>query len=143
MTILMLLMLTAPLDPAADIRAVIAAQSQAWNRGDLDGYLAPYWHSPELTFFSGAKISQGWEATRDRYRKRYQSEGHEMGQLEFSDLQIEILGPKAAFVRGAFRLTTSDGKNPHGIFTLIFRKFPGSGAAGGWKVVHDSTAAAE
>ena len=57
-----------------------------------------------------------------------------MGKLEFSDLQIEMLGPDAAFVRGACHLTMSDGKTPHGIFTLVFRRFPG-----GWKIVHDHT----
>ena len=28
-------------------------QAQAWNRGDLEGYMAGYLHSPELTFASG------------------------------------------------------------------------------------------
>jgi beta-aspartyl-peptidase (threonine type) len=59
-----------------------------------------------------------------------------MGKLEFSDLQIEPLAAGAAFVRGAWHLTTSDGKNPHGLFTLVFRKFPD-----GWKIIHDHTAA--
>ncbi len=39
---------------------------------------------------------------RDRYRKRYQSEGKAMGQLTFPDLEIEPLAPDAAFVRGRF-----------------------------------------
>jgi beta-aspartyl-peptidase (threonine type) len=61
-----------------------------------------------------------------------------MGQLKFSDLRIEMLGPESAFVRGSFHLTMSDGKTPHGIFTLVFRRFPD-----GWKIIHDHTSAAE
>jgi ketosteroid isomerase-like protein len=61
-----------------------------------------------------------------------------MGRLEFSDLNIQELAPDAAFVRGEWRLKMTDGKSPHGLFTLIFRKFPD-----GWKIVHDHTSAAD
>ena len=97
--------------------------------------MAGYWNSPELTFFSGAHEAKGWEAALDRYKKTYQSAGHEMGKLEFARLRIEMLGPNAAFVCGEFHLTMSDGKTPHGLFTLVFRKFPV-----GWKIVHDHSA---
>ena len=116
----------------AAIRAILQTQIDAWNRHDLEGFMAGYWNSPTLTFFSGAKETQGWQATLERYRKDYQSGDAEMGKLEFSDLQIDMLGPKSAFVRGKFRLTLSNGKQPHGLFTLIFREFPE-----GWRIVHD------
>ena len=61
-----------------------------------------------------------------------------MGKLEFSDLQIEGLSPDSAFVRGSWHLTMPDGKAPHGLFTLIFKKFPD-----GWKIVHDHTSSAD
>jgi ketosteroid isomerase-like protein len=116
-----------------EIRAVLDRQVQAWNRRDLEGFMQGYWHSPDLTFYSGGTVVSGWESTLDRYRKRYQSEGSEMGKLDFSDLKIELLGASAAFVRGRFHLkmTSSD---PAGIFTLTFRRF-----AGGWKIIHDHT----
>ena len=117
------------------IRKVIEDQQAAWNRQDLGGFMAGYWNSPELTFFSGAHESKGWQAALDRYKKSYQGAGHEMGKLEFANLRIEMLGPDAAFVRGEFHLTMSDGKTPHGLFTLVFRKFPE-----GWKIVHDHSA---
>lgn len=117
------------------ITQVLEEQTSAWNRQDLEGFMAGYWNSPELTFFSGAHESKGWQAALDRYKKSYQGAGHEMGKLEFSNLRIEMLGAEAAFVRGEFHLTMSDGKTPHGLFTLIFRKFPE-----GWKIVHDHSA---
>jgi uncharacterized protein (TIGR02246 family) len=119
----------------AAIRNVIENQQAAWNRQDLEGFMAGYWNSPNLTFFSGARDSEGWQAALDHYKKAYQGAGHEMGRLEFANLRIEMLGPEAAFVRGEFRLTMSDGKTPHGLFTLVFRKFPE-----GWKIVHDHSA---
>ena len=125
-------------DSAAAIKHVLAAQQDAWNRHDLDAFMSGYWNSPELTFFSGAKETRGWQATLERYRATYNSPGHAMGKLDFSDLRIEMLGPEAAFVRGTWHLTMPEGKNPQGKFTLIFRKF-----GDGWKIIHDHTSAAE
>ena len=119
-----------------EIRAVLDRQVGAWNRRDLEGFMQGYWHSPDLTFYSGGTVVSGWESTLDRYRKRYQSEGNEMGKLDFSDLKIELLGPSAAFVRGRFHLKMTSGESS-GIFTLTFRKL-----ADGWKIVHDHTSTA-
>ncbi len=120
------------LQAAKEIRAVMDGQVAAWNRHDLEGFMAGYWKSPELTFFSGATATKGWQPTLDRYRQRYQANGAAMGTLEFSDLSVEQLCPDAAFVRGHWQLTMPDGKQPHGLFTLVFRKFPE-----GWRIVHD------
>lgn len=125
-------------DSEAAIKHVLAAQQDAWNRHDLDAFMSGYWNSPELTFFSGAKETRGWQATLERYRATYNSAGHAMGKLDFSDLRIEMLGPEAAFVRGTWHLAMPEGKNPQGKFTLIFRKF-----GDGWKIIHDHTSAAE
>ena len=123
---------TKPEVQQAAIRKVLEAQVEAWNKHDLEGFMFGYRNSPDLTFFSGAKETQGWQATLERYRKNYASANAEMGKLEFSDLQIDMLGPQSAFVRGKFRLTLSNGKQPHGLFTLIFCEFPE-----GWRIVHD------
>jgi ketosteroid isomerase-like protein len=125
-------------DNSVAIEHVLRAQQEAWNHHDLNGFMAGYWNSPELTFFSGAKETSGWQATLDRYRSTYNSPGHEMGKLEFSGLRTAMLGPEAAFVRGEWHLTMPDGKTPHGLFTLVFHKFPE-----GWRIVHDHTSAAE
>ena len=121
----------------SQIQHVLSAQADAWNRHDLAGFMNGYWNSPALTFFSGASESKGWQAAFDHYRKTYQSEGREMGHLDFSDLVIQPLAPDSAFVRGAWKLTLSSGKTPHGLFTLVFRKFPD-----GWKIIHDHSSAA-
>jgi beta-aspartyl-peptidase (threonine type) len=126
---------SSPDTAAQEIGRVIVQQQDAWNRGDLEAFMAGYWNSPDLTFFSGAHESKGWQAALERYKKTYQSAGHEMGKLEFANLRVEMLGPDAAFVRGEFHLTMSDGKTPHGLFTLIFKKF-----VDGWKIVHDHSA---
>jgi uncharacterized protein (TIGR02246 family) len=125
-------------DDTAEVRAVLDAQVAAWNRGDLESFMTGYWHSPELVFVSGAAVTKGWEATLERYRKRYKSEGREMGRLRFEAIEVERLGPDAAFARGEYWLRMSDGREPHGRFTLILRRLDGA-----FRIVHDHTSSAE
>jgi len=124
----------APAEAAKEaIQKVLTVQAAAWNRGDLDGFMAGYWRSPELSFFSGKDRTRGWDATLERYRKRYQSEGRDMGKVTFSDIDIEVLGPDSAWVRGRWQVVTSK-ETVGGLFTLIFKKLPE-----GWRIVHDHT----
>jgi ketosteroid isomerase-like protein len=118
------------------IKHVLIAQVEAWNHGNLENFMAGYWNSPDLTFFSGATVTKGWKPTLARYQQRYQSSGNQMGHLEFQDLDIDLLSRRSAVVTGKWKLTMSDGKTPHGLFTLIFMRFPE-----GWKIVHDHTSA--
>ncbi|RMG55705.1 MAG: DUF4440 domain-containing protein [Acidobacteria bacterium] len=117
----------------AAIRAVLNEQVEAWNRGDLKGFMRGYWASDDLTFFSGGTKLRGWHATLQRYRRRYHAEGQPMGHLQFRDLDIQLLGPRSALVRGEWRLERPP-KSMDGLFTLIFRKTPR-----GWKIIHDHT----
>ncbi len=130
-------------DDEKDIRAVLDSQAAAWNKGDLDGFMAGYWNDEKLTFISGGDITFGWKKTKERYEKRYKADGKEMGKLTFSELQAEVLSPTAAVVRGKFELTLEKEKDekkktPRGRFTLILKKFPD-----GWKITHDHTSAEE
>jgi beta-aspartyl-peptidase (threonine type) len=120
---------------AKAIAQVLEDQAAAWNKGDLKGFMAGYWKSPDLTFFSGKDRTRGWQATLERYEKRYQAEGKEMGKLTFSELDIDVLGPDSAVVRGRWKVVTSK-ETLGGLFTLILKKMPE-----GWRIVHDHTSA--
>lgn len=128
---------TATTDSEAAIRVVLDAQTVAWNKGNLEEFMQGYWRSPKLTFYSSGGKRAGYDAVLERYRKTYQAEGKEMGKLAFGDLVIELLGKKAAFVRGRYELTLSDGKKMSGSYTLVLRLFKKDG----WKIIHDHTSA--
>jgi uncharacterized protein (TIGR02246 family) len=142
--LLLALVAAVPLAPAAQaddtaaVHALLAAQVAAWNRGDLESFMAGYWRSPEPMFCSGANVTKGWDATLERYRKRYQAEGREMGTLRFEALEVQLLGKDAAFARGEYHLKMKDGQEPHGRFTLVLRRIGGD-----WRIVHDHTSAAD
>jgi len=114
------------------LRQILEDQTAAWNRGDLEGFMQAYWHSSEMTFFSGNTISMGWEAALQRYREKYQAAGKEMGKLSFTDEKIETLAPDAALVTARWHLQVSDGKKLEGLTTVICRHFKE-----GWRIVHD------
>ena len=119
----------------AAIRAVLEAQRDAWNRGDIEGYMDGYARSPDTVFVSGDNVNRGWQTVLDRYKKNYNSR-EKMGTLTFSDLEITLVGNDAAVVLGRWHLQRASDE-PHGRFTLIFRN-----TKQGWKIVHDHTSSA-
>lgn len=111
------------------VRAVLAAQEAAWNRGDLEGYLRGYWDSPDLRFIGSRGLIFGIESLRTHYR-RGRPEGSDFGHLTFLDVRVERLG-EAVLATGSYRL---EGPKPgEGRFSLVLKEIPGQG----WRIVYD------
>ena len=115
-----------------DLTALLEAQRDAWNRGNIEEFLVPYWNSDKLTFSSGGEVRRGFASTRARYLKTY-PDRKAMGQLEFSDLETTLLGTDAVMVLGNWKLTREAGPLG-GNFTLVLRRIDGE-----WKILHDHT----
>ena len=120
----------------AAILSLLEAQDVAWNAGDIEGFMAGYWRSPNLRFASGGNITRGWDETLARYKARYGTSS-EMGTLTTSDHEIEILSADAAIAHGKWHLDWK-GKQPWGLYTLVLRKVDGA-----WVIVSDTTTSAE
>ena len=124
-----------PSNSVAEIQSVLTAQQDAWNRGDIEAFMNGYARSTSTVFVSGDEVTRGWETVRDRYREKY-SDQAKMGTLTFSDVEVTMLSPEAAAVLGRWKLKRANDE-PHGRFTLIFKRFPE-----GWRIIHDQTSAA-
>jgi len=111
---------------------VLSRQAEAWNRGDIDGFMEHYWKSEALTFSSGGQTTRGWKSTKENYQRRYPTQ-EKMGRLTFSELEITTLGENAALVLGHWRLAR-DESPVGGNFSLVCRKIDGK-----WVIVHDHT----
>jgi uncharacterized protein (TIGR02246 family) len=118
----------------AEIRAVLDAQRDAWNRGDVERYMDGYSRS-DTVFISGDTVTRGWQTVLDRYKRVYDSK-EKMGVLTFSDLETTVLSNDAAVVIGRWHLKRANDE-PHGRFSLVFRK-----TKQGWKIVQDHTSSA-
>jgi len=121
-----------PTDDRA-VRDVLETQRDAWNRGDLDGFMAGYERSPNLVFTSGGKIRRGWQETHDKYRAKYGTDKSTMGHLAFEVLAVQVLGADGAIVLGRWRLTETPSAGG-GVFSVALVR-----TAGGWRIVHDHT----
>ena len=121
---------------SAKIRALLEAQDEAWNRGDIDGFMAGYWQSEELRFASGGDVTRGYAGTLARYKARY-SDRALMGTLNTTDHEIILLSPDAAVAHGRWQLTREKDA-PGGLYTLVLRK-----TGGEWVIISDTTTSAE
>jgi ketosteroid isomerase-like protein len=131
-SLLLIFIASAHQSPREELREMLDGQTAAWNRGDLAGFMGGYWHSPEVTFFSGDTIIRGWEPTFERYRRKYQGEGEQMGHLHFTHQNIEMLGAEAALFTARWHLNLKDGRKLEGLTTVLCKRMNNE-----WKIVHD------
>jgi uncharacterized protein (TIGR02246 family) len=124
---------TAPA-PRAEIMAVVEGSAEAWNRGDLEGWMAQYLDSPETTFAGRSGFLRGREAIRDLYRRAYWSEGPPPSRLRFEEVEVTPLGGEHALVKGRYLLSDSRtaAKTAEGLFSLVMVR-----TREGWKILHD------
>lgn len=124
----------------AAIRAAMAAQTAAWNRGDIKAFMQGYENSPD-TAFIGSAVRKGYEPILQRYEQAYTSQA-QMGKLTFSDLAVRLLPggcgkTEYALVTGRFHLERNQkgsARKDDGIFSLVWHK-----GSHGWKIVLDHT----
>lgn len=122
----------APSDDS-EIRSLFAEQRSAWNRGDIEAFMAGYVRGPELVFTSGSKIRRGWQVTLKRYQEKYGKDSSTMGALSFKILEIQALGADGAVVLGRWELAGLD-EAAGGVFSVVLERRPE-----GWRIVHDHT----
>lgn len=106
-----------PQTVAKAVLEVLDAQVEAWNEGDLEGFMAGYLRSEDLRFTSGSEVRRGWSQTLQRYRETYPDRAS-MGTLAFEELDVRVLSEHAAMVFGRFRLER-ESDEPTGLFTLL------------------------
>jgi len=111
------------------LNSIIKRQQTAWNNHDIEGFMAHYWQSEDMTFQSGDQRLYGWETLLNRYKTNYT--GEKMGTLTFSDIKIKILSADSAYAIGRWMVKQEDTAS-NGVFTIIFKRFPS-----GWKIIHD------
>ena len=119
-----------------DVIKVLTRQENAWNDGNLDGYIQAFKDSPDLLFV-GRSISRGYAGMAADYRHGYPSKDA-MGSLTYSGLEPHILDEHFAVVVGHFHLerTKKNGGSSDGIFSLVLEK-----TKDGWKIIVDNTGA--
>ena len=112
------------------IRNILAQQTIAWNGGDIENFMQPYWHSDSLMFIGKSGITYGWQKTLENYKKGY-PDAAAMGKLDFTILQAKRLSALFFSVAGKWHLARTAG-DLSGYFTLLFKKIKHA-----WVIVQD------
>lgn len=112
---------------------VLTMQYEAWNMGNIDGFMTGYWNSSKLSFIGSRGVTFGWDQTKQNYKKGYPDQDA-MGQLSFDIIQLRSTGPSSAHLIGQFTLFRKTDK-PTGYFSLVFEKIEGN-----WLITSDMTA---
>lgn len=112
------------------ILSILDEQTQAWNRGDIEGFMKGYWENDSLMFIGKSGVTRGWQQTLNNYKKSYPDTAS-MGKLAFDILQVKKLSKEYYFIVGKWTLTRSIG-NLSGHYTLLFRKIKGN-----WVIIAD------
>ena len=112
------------------IRALLAAQTKAWNEGNLADFMEGYLPSDSLLFVGKSGPTYGFNNTLNNYKKGYPDTAS-MGKLTFTLLAVTPIEKKHYRVLGKWSLQRSKG-DVSGYFTLLFQKIKGK-----WLVIQD------
>ncbi|NNK39367.1 MAG: nuclear transport factor 2 family protein [Winogradskyella sp.] len=114
----------------AGIRLVMEQQELAWNKHDLERFMAGYWKSDSLKFYGSNGLTLGWENTLNNYKKNYPTQA-ESGTLRFVINDISPIEGNNYWVMGEYHLERQIG-DANGVFIIIFKKIKGE-----WKIIAD------
>lgn len=130
LVIVLSLQLSAQSKDEKEIRSILATQTAAWNRGDIDQFMNGYWENDSLMFIGKSGVTYGWTNTLNNYKKGYPDTAA-MGQLKFDLIQVKKLSKKYYHVTGKWFLKRSIG-DVGGHYTLLFQKIYGR-----WVIISD------
>ncbi len=113
---------------------IVLAQETAWNKGDLDGFLAGFKDAADTQAVLGNR-AVGMTEIRGAFHVNYPNR-ESMGVLAYSDVEARELGENFALATGRYHLDRSKkyGGPADGTFTEVMEKTPQ-----GWRIIFDET----
>jgi uncharacterized protein (TIGR02246 family) len=125
---------TAEPDPAV-LTIQLARQFQqsaaAWNRGDLDAFMADYIPDSTTTYVGSNGLIHGFDGIRARYAPAFEP-GAERDSLRFEDFHVRAIAPSILLVTARYILYRDQETTNSGSFTLVMEQ-----RLDGWKITHD------
>ena len=123
---------------AREIQSCFDKWAQAWNEGDINGYLDGYSDIPSVRYVSTKMVTRG----KENIVKLFQERGAK-GKLSLLHLESDIIGQDDAICFGQYRLVEEchvDGDNSgnqeekvhEGCFTVHVRRIQNE-----WKIISD------
>ncbi len=114
------------------IDGIIDDQVEAWNDGDVEGFMSGYWRSDELRFVAGKTVLHGHDSMTAMYKRSYPGK-EKMGELRFDIRDKKWMGDSLINVLGRWNVTNDD-TTRSGNFAIMFMP-----VSEGWRIVEDHT----
>ena len=130
---------TASPDYSAEIKQItgqIAKQYEAWSAHDIDGYMAPFWKSPQLIYVVDSEVIIGWDGAYGMVRRDFPN-AQDAGNPVLERLQVNVISADAA-VSVEWWTVHFRGTDVHGNTSSAWRKFPE-----GWRTIECHTSSSE
>jgi uncharacterized protein (TIGR02246 family) len=125
--------------PEEQVAAILRAQADAWNRGDLEAFTSVY--AEDAAFLSPSGLTHGRREVLERYRKRYPDKAA-MGKLDLDVIEARTFPAgktaEAVSVVARWRLEyprQAERKTAEGLTLLVLRRVGG----GVWEIVQDAS----
>jgi ketosteroid isomerase-like protein len=115
----------------AAVERMLSESADAWNRGELAGFMDDYLESENTTYIGGAGFVIGYDSIEARYAPRFEP-GAARDSLRFEEVRVRRLGAVDAIATARWILHRRDTITGSGPFTLVLRH-----TSGGWKIIHD------
>jgi ketosteroid isomerase-like protein len=117
-----------------DVVKIVVAQENAWNNGDLDGFLSHYKDDPATQAILGGSV-RGIPNIRSAFHINYPNR-EAMGMIAYSSVEARELGENYTLATGKYHLERSrkGGGSADGTFTEVMEK-----TARGWQIIFSET----
>jgi ketosteroid isomerase-like protein len=102
------------------VHKLLETQNQAWNNGDVEGFMNGYWNSDSLMFIGKTGVTYGYQNTLENYKKSYPTT-EAMGKLTFTIIKSKQLSALYYTVVGKWHLQRSTDELS-GHFTILLKK---------------------
>lgn len=104
-----------------------------WNGGNMEGYLAAYWNSPDFSLLFGDQAIRGWEPVAEMFRGAWSTE-EAMGNFTANNVELRQISPDTVVSSGGFTHVFPT-ETIEGGFTHVWKQQED----GGWVIVHEHT----
>jgi uncharacterized protein (TIGR02246 family) len=105
--------------------------AQAWNRGDLDAFMADYAPDSQPTYMAGGHLVRGFDQIRSRYAPSF-APGARRDSLRIEEFNVRPIADRFALVTARYVLYANGRTTASGPFTVLLEQRPE-----GWKILHD------
>jgi hypothetical protein len=113
---------------ASQVESILRLSAEAWNAGDLDGFMVHY-------YIGGGGLRVGYDAIRERYAPDFEP-GAARDSLRFESIRTRRLDQRFGIATARYVLHRDGATTSAGPFTLVLMQVEGA-----WKIIHDQSAA--